>query len=115
MKKIILTISTFGMLVACSTSKNIESSSTEKVILSDLEVGQKLYPGLTQTELNDGKNLYESKCSACHAAKAAKSKSPNEWKEIVPKMSAFSNKKGKTITAEEENLILKYVVTLSSK
>jgi hypothetical protein len=39
----------------------------------------------------------------------------HEWKEIVPNMSALSNKKGKAISADEELLITKYLVAVSSK
>jgi hypothetical protein len=35
--------------------------------LSDLAMGQKLYPGYTQANFDDGKNLYNSKCAACHS------------------------------------------------
>jgi cytochrome c5 len=115
MNKIILSLSIIGLLIACAAPKNTPTTNETAVILSDLEKGQKLYSGYTQANFDDGKNLYDSKCSTCHAAKAVKSKSPNEWKEIVPNMSALSNKKGKAISADEELLITKYLVAVSSK
>ena len=115
MKKTILSVSIIAILFACATPKETSTSTENKVVLSDLEMGQKLYPGYTQSNFDDGKNLYDSKCAACHAAKAPSSKSPNEWKSIVPSMSALSNKNGKAISADEELLITKYLVTLSSK
>jgi cytochrome c5 len=115
MKKTILSISIIAVLFACATPKESTTSTENKVVLSDLEMGQKLYPGYTQANFDDGKNLYDSKCAACHAAKAPSSKSPNEWKSIVPSMSELSNKKSKPISADEELLITKYLVTVSSK
>jgi len=115
MKKTILSLSVIAVLFACATSKENTSSTENKVILSDLEMGQKLYPSYTQANFDDGKNLYESKCAACHAAKTPSSKSPNEWKAIVPNMTALSNKKNKPISTDQEMLITKYLVTVSSK
>jgi len=115
MKKMILSISTIAVLFACATPKENTSTTETKVILSDLAMGQKLYPGYTQANFDDGKTLYDSKCAACHATKTPSSKSPNEWKSIVPSMSSLSNKKGKAISTDEELLITKYLVTLSSK
>ena len=114
MKKIIFSLSIIGLLFACATSKETSTSTENKVVLSDLEMGQKLYPGYTQANFDDGKNLYDSKCAACHATKTPSSKSPEEWKGIVSKMSTLSNKKNKPISADEELLITKYLVTLSS-
>lgn len=108
MKKNILLFSIFGIAVACSTMKNSNATS-------DIERGQKLYPGYTLAELNEGKNLYEAKCSTCHKLVKISHESPEGWKKMVPKMSELSNKKGKAISVKEENLILKYVVTMSSK
>lgn len=115
MKKTLLSVSIIAILFACATPKNNSTSTDTKVVLSDLEMGQKLYPGYTQANFDEGKNLYDSKCAACHATKSPSSKSSDEWKGIVPKMSALSNKKNKPISAEEELLITKYLVTLSSK
>ncbi len=115
MKKIILISTITIVLSACATSKENSSSAEKKVILSDLEMGQKLYQNYTQANFDDGKNLYNSKCAACHAAKSPTSKSPEEWKAIVPNMTTLSNKKNKPISSDEEVLITKYLVTVSSK
>ena len=42
MKKTILILSVIAVLFACATSKENTSSTENKVILSDLEMGQKL-------------------------------------------------------------------------
>jgi cytochrome c5 len=115
MKKTIIIVSIIAVLFGCATSKDTSSTTETKVVLSDLAMGQKLYPGYTQANFDDGKNLYNSKCAACHSTITPSSKSPNEWKSIVPSMSALSNKKGKAISTDEELLITKYLVTLSSK
>ena len=115
MKKTIIIVSIIAVLFGCATSKDTLSTTETKVILSDLAMGQKLYPGYTQAKFDDGKNLYNSKCAACHSIITPSSKSPNEWKSIVPSMSALSNKNGKAISTDEELLITKYLVTLSSK
>lgn len=115
MKKTILSTSIIALLFGCATPKETTTTAEVKVILSDLEMGQKLYPGYTQANFDDGKNLYDSKCAACHAAKSPSSLSPSEWKSIVPGMSELSNKKDKPISTDEELLITKYLVTVSSK
>jgi cytochrome c5 len=114
MKKSFILIALIGLAVACNTAK--KATTTETIAVpTDIERGQKLYPGYTVAELNEGKSLYDAKCSTCHELVKVTHESPEAWKKIVPKMSELSNKEGKTISPKEENLILKYLVTMSSK
>jgi cytochrome c5 len=114
MKKSFILIAVIGLAVACNTAKKATTTETTAVP-TDIERGQKLYPGYTLAELNEGKSLYDAKCSTCHDLVKVTHESPEAWKKIVPKMSELSNKEGKTISPKEENLILKYLVTMSSK
>jgi cytochrome c5 len=114
MKKSLLFLSIITFVVACNSAKKATTTETTAVP-TDIERGQKLYPGYTLAELNEGKSLYDAKCSTCHDLVKPSHESPEAWKKIVPKMSEISNKDGKTISSKEENLILKYLVTMSSK
>lgn len=84
---------------------------------SDVARGAKRYPGLTISDLQQGKSDYEQYCSTCHGLKKPTSQTPEAWEKIVPGMSAGANKKaGKEIvTPAIQQSILKYVVTMSGK
>ncbi|NBX79473.1 MAG: hypothetical protein EBQ94_03685 [Flavobacteriales bacterium] len=114
MKKSFIIIAVIGFAVACNTAKKATVTETT-AIPTDIERGQKLYPGYTLAELNEGKSLYDAKCSTCHDLVKPANETPESWKRIVPKMSEISNKDSKPISPKEENLILKYLVTMSSK
>ncbi|MFL5728692.1 MAG: c-type cytochrome [Cytophagaceae bacterium] len=71
------------------------------------------YPDYTLAQLNDGKALYEKNCANCHALKNPSSRNEEEWKQIVPGMTKKANKKGAAIDAAQQELILRYVITMS--
>ncbi len=97
-------------LVACFSAK----IATEPVAVApvNLEKATIKYPGYNNQMYEDGKNLYESNCQSCHGLKNPLKFTEEQWKELVPSMSAKANKhKDAQLSKEDEDLILKYVVT----
>lgn len=72
------------------------------------------FPGYTLSELNEGKALYTNYCGNCHGLKKPSSESEKEWNHIVPEMVGMINKDQLILNAEEQEKILKYVVTMST-
>jgi cytochrome c5 len=109
MKTRIITLSAVVLLAACGTSKMMGES--------DVTRGQAAYPGLTLADLQKGKADYEAKCVSCHGLKKPTSQTPEAWRKIVPGMSAGANKKAgkEVITAADQESILKYLITMSTK
>jgi cytochrome c5 len=109
MKTRIITLSAVILLAACGTTKMMSES--------DVSRAQATYPGLTLADLQKGKADYEAKCSTCHGLKKPKSQTPDAWRKIVPGMSAGANKKAgkEVVTAADQESILKYLITMSTK
>jgi len=81
---------------------------------TDVERVQSKYPNYTLEELNQGKAMYEKHCSECHNLKNPTKFSETEWQKEVPQMVKKANKKHpNSIDAQTEDLILKYVITMS--
>ena len=99
------------VLVSCGSTKLITPGP------SDAERGSKKFPGMTVASLNEGKLNFETQCTKCHGIKNPTSKSEEQWKSIVPKMSAKANKKAgsEVVDAKMQESILQYVVTMSGK
>ena len=54
----------------------------------------------------------KKKCSACHELKHPASESERGWKHHVPEMVEKANREGQKINAEQEQLILQYLLTM---
>jgi cytochrome c5 len=108
MKKTILLVSTIVFLVACTTMKNAELSQ------QDVDKVKPLYPNYTLAELNQGKSLYGEKCALCHSLKSPTSETPAKWKKIVREMTEMANEKAMTIDPIQEEMILRYLVTMTT-
>ena len=82
---------------------------------SDIERVAEKYPNYTLVELQEGKKQYEKHCQTCHGLKNPRKESEEEWKEIVPEMVHKAKKKRNiVIDIAAEEVILKYVITMSS-
>lgn len=103
MKKLIIPALLLG-LAACGTSKVATLSQT------DVDRGAQKFPGLTLSDLNQGKTDFETYCVKCHALKKPQTRTEEQWKEIVPRM---AKKNGSGIDAKVEHSILVYMVTMS--
>ena len=75
------------------------------------------YPGYTLAQLSEGKSLFENKCSTCHGLKKPTKLDEAQWAHEVPDMARKAERKaGKVvITKDEQELILKYLVTMGSE
>jgi hypothetical protein len=99
-------------LVACSANKNTTAKSPFSN--SEMERAAFIFPGTTSDQLVMGKTLFEGNCGTCHALKKIDDYTEEQWREINPKMVAKANKyKDANLSAEAEQSILKYVVTLA--
>jgi mono/diheme cytochrome c family protein len=60
---------------------------------------------------DEGRELFEKKCSVCHTLERAlsKTKSPGAWKRTTIRMAAYSRKTMKVITSEQADKIADYV------
>ncbi|CAN5405277.1 hypothetical protein BH09BAC1_BH09BAC1_22540 [soil metagenome] len=108
MKTITLLFALF-LLVGCASYKAIMPTQV------DADKGAATYTGYTLAELNQGKTLYEAKCGNCHGLKKPSSKTQEQWQQIVPRMAVKANKRGEVINAHDQELILKFLVTMGGK
>ena len=92
---------------ACSVKLLVPSQT-------DVDRVSRKYSGYSLTELNEGKTLYQQQCGNCHGLKKPSSRTEAQWNEIVPKMTKKANKNAEVISAKTQELILKYLITMST-
>ncbi len=107
MKKIAVLVTTVA-LAGCFASKKAEIGT------ADAERGAAKFPGYTVADMMEGKKLYEANCGTCHSLKKPTAESEATWRAMVPPMVKKVNQNSKVLDAHAEELILKYVVTMSS-
>ena len=109
MKKILIPVICL-LLAACGTSHALMP------VPYDIEYGKVLYPGITIEDLNAGRDIFIANCSACHPLKNPLKRTTEEWNNIVPKMVSNVNRKADSvaINAEQQQLLLQYLVTLTN-
>lgn len=96
--------------MACFTTK--VTTKPVEVTPMNLEKAIVKFPGYTIAMYTNGKDLYESNCQSCHALKNPLKYTEEQWNKLVPAMSAKANKnKDANLSKEDEDLILKYLVT----
>ena len=88
---------------ACTATKLITPSQ------ADADRGSQKFQGYTLSQLDQGKAIYESHCNKCHRYKVPQSRDETKWDKVIPEMA----KKAK-LNSSEEDLVLKYVVTMST-
>ncbi|MDP4130557.1 MAG: hypothetical protein Q8918_12815 [Bacteroidota bacterium] len=88
---------------ACTATKLITPSQ------ADADRGSQKFQGYSLSQLDQGKAIYESHCNKCHRYKVPQSRDETKWDMVIPKMA----KKAK-LNSSEEDLVLKYVVTMST-
>lgn len=119
MYKYVIPALSMGILIACSTTKpqTQKTTATAGISQTDAERGAKTFPDLTVQQLNDGKVIYEQYCGSCHSLKRPASESEKGWRHHVPEMVELTNRKAgrEEINAAKQDLILQYLVTMSSK
>jgi hypothetical protein len=57
--------------------------------------------------------LYQQHCISCHRLKNPTKNDEAHWKVTVPRMVVKANKKSTVIDANAQDLILKYLITMS--
>jgi cytochrome c5 len=105
MKKSIFFLATIIFLAACASKKAVVSLSE-----SDASRAAAKYPGASLATLQNGKMLYEEKCSNCHGLKNPTAYNEEQWGKHVKRMAPKAK-----IDKLTEELILQYVVTMSAK
>ena len=105
MKKIVIL---FSVVLLASCAPKLHNPSE-----ADAKRGATKFPGLTVDDLNKGKAIFNDKCTQCHDAKRPTSWTEAQWRKIVPVMAAKAKEHGKrVVSAEEQEAILKYVLTM---
>jgi len=108
--KILTLIALIGILASCATKQ-----ATVKAGLSEADVNRvkSFFPDYSLSELQKGESLYKANCGACHSLKDPSAESEATWKGIVPPMVKKANKKnGTALSAQDEQAILRYVLTM---
>jgi cytochrome c5 len=113
MKKLSI-ITLFAILSACATKapKASKEPSAPAFSTADVERAQAFYPGMDVASLSEAKSLYEMTCGNCHALKKPSAESEAKWRKVMPDMVRKSNKKGASLTPENEQQLLAYVLTM---
>jgi cytochrome c5 len=68
----------------------------------------------TLPKLLKGKTLYADNCGSCHRLYAPSSRTEVKWKSVVPPMVNKVNKSAQNLSAEEQELITNYLITMCS-
>jgi mono/diheme cytochrome c family protein len=69
---------------------------------------QASWPGVTSADVQHGRTLFLSHCSACHAAPNPASRAPDAWAAQVGKMAGRAH-----LSADDQRLITAYLRTAS--
>lgn len=93
MKKLLFLSSIAIIAVSCSpkTSGSVAPTIKEEAMLPTLE-------------LKEGKSIYDSKCSQCHAPMVIKKYTQEQWNKILPDMSLRAE-----LSAEDATMVQVYV------
>ena len=91
-------------------------NSSKEYIFSQVEIdrGASMYADYTVVNLKEGQSLYVANCGSCHDLKNPTSKTPQQWKRIVPQMAEMINKMEVKLDMKSQDLILKYVSVMAS-
>src|SRR4051794_31869909 len=83
----------------------------------DVERADKIHPGATMTYLNEGKSNFQHFCTQCHGLKDPKSRTQEQWQQLVPKMAerAARSEKKEKIEGDVRESILTYLRTMAKK
>lgn len=107
MKRTII-LSLFAALVgiACGVKKSTNATVSTGFSTEQIKQAETRFPGITSTELTEGKKLYESRCSSCHELPHAERMSQGRWAH------EYASMKGPTkanLTMAEDRLVNAYV------
>ena len=102
MRYLFLATATAALLVACARTQLPSATPV------DAQRASVKWPGTTVSQLNEGRQLYLSKCSSCHQPVQPGSIAPSDWPQHVDEMKTRSK-----LDKHEAVLIERYLVTMS--
>jgi len=79
-----------------------------KPTIEDVDLAKKTWSDASIEQLNDGCSLYVAKCGGCHLLHTPNEFTEKQWIELLPEMTARAK-----LTTQQNDLVLKYVVTKS--
>lgn len=96
---------------ASNERKNSGKTNTKKInpvphAKSEIEIAQARWPGTSENDLKDGKTIFDTKCTRCHASKEIVTRSEENWKKNIEKMAPRAK-----LSAEEKDKLTKYVLS----
>ncbi|UTW63178.1 hypothetical protein KFE98_03205 [bacterium SCSIO 12741] len=106
MKKLVVLLLAPVILGSCFSAKVFTPTQ------ADVDRIASSNPGTTLEDLKKGMSLYQANCGKCHALKKPSARSAEQWNEIVPRMSKKVNKKEEKLTAADQELVTRYLVTM---
>lgn len=65
--------------------------------------------------LNEGKSLYQEKCSVCHALKAPANYTDDQWAKLVPGMAKKAMKKNIEVNEDMQQKIMMYLMAINDR
>ncbi|MBC7864091.1 MAG: hypothetical protein IAF38_14035 [Bacteroidia bacterium] len=93
--------------VACKTKqKTTTTTETVAPTQSLLEVATVKYPGISQTDLDEGKKIFTVDCVKCHGAKKIASRDETNWIKIIDWMAPKAK-----LTTDQKTKVLQYVLS----
>jgi cytochrome c5 len=75
-----------------------------------VEYASTKWPGTTEAQLAEGKDLYQAKCNGCHAYPDLVAIDEDDWKSIVERMTGKAD-----LPPEKSEVILHYVLATRSE
>ncbi len=75
---------------------------------ADAVRGSERYPGLTESELQDGRALFSHHCGSCHQTPSPTSLPPDTWPANVHQMKQRAH-----LDDQQADLVERYLVTMS--
>ena len=82
------------------------SSAVPEPTAADASRSSAHFPGITLSELEQGRHLYMSRCGSCHALKRPSELQPEQWQAEVGEM---REKNGVKLSETEAQAIVRYL------
>ena len=87
MQKLLIIALVCAFTVNCKPKKASVASTPAIAKPSVLEIANKKWANTTQSELDEGKVIYEGKCTTCHGKKNIVTRSEKSWLHEIDEMS----------------------------
>lgn len=91
-------------VAACS------AAAVPPVASADARWASERWPGTTVAELSKGRDVFVSRCSACHALPRPDVKSPDEWSSVLDEMASRAK-----LSSADRELALRYLSAASQR